>query len=169
MDETPQPGDRRPADNQGRGGESPRRLERPPGERYAAPGPGGAEPGPAIAPVRGILLAAGVGLIGSAASIVLVAVASVSAGLLVVAAVTGLFVGEALRAGAGATLTPGLRRGLAVSTALESVLAAQIGIWLYARAEGGALGLVDYLAEAFGPLVPLQLAIAALVAWWSAR
>jgi hypothetical protein len=116
-----------------------------------------------------MLLAAGAGLIGSAASIVLFAVASVSAGLLVVAAVTGLFIGQALRAGAGDSLPIGLRRGLAVSTALESVLAAQVGIWLYALAEGGALGLIDYLAQAFGPLVPLQLAIAALVAWWSAR
>jgi uncharacterized protein (DUF2062 family) len=49
------------------------------------------------------------------------------------------------------------------------VAIAQIGIWLFARAEGGALGLVDYLGQTFGPLVPLQFAIAALVAWWSAR
>lgn len=158
MDDTPQPGDRRPA----------RRLERPPGERYAASEPG-AEPPPPVGPVRGILLAAGVGLLGSAVSIVLFAVASVSAGLLVVAGLTGLFVGQALRAGAGTTLPSALRRGLAVSTALESVVAAQIGIWLYALAEGGALGLIDYLAQAFGPLVPLQLGVAALVAWWSAR
>lgn len=163
MDDRREPGDRRPS------GEAPRRLERPPGERYAAPRPDGEEPPPAVSPVRGMLLAAGAGLIGSAASIVLFAVASVSAGLLVVAAVTGLFIGQALRAGAGDSLPIGLRRGLAVSTALESVLAAQVGIWLYALAEGGALGLIDYLAQAFGPLVPLQLAIAALVAWWSAR
>ena len=59
--------------------------------------------------------------------------------------------------------------GAFVSGPIESVLVAQIGIWLYARAEGGALGLVDYLAQTFGPLVPLQFAIAALVAWWSTR
>lgn len=170
MDDTPQPGDRRPGGDRSTAGASPpRRLERPPGERYAAPASGGAEAPPKIGPVRGILFAAGVGLMGSVLSIVLFAVASVSAGLLVVAALTGLFVGQALRAGAGDTLTSTLRRGLAVSAALESVVAAQIGIWLYALAEGGALGLIDYLAQAFGPLVPLQLAIAALVAWWSAR
>jgi hypothetical protein len=108
-------------------------------------------------------------MIGSAASIALFAVASVSAGLLVVAALTGLLVAEALRAGGGATIPPRLRRSLAVATAVESVAIAQIGIWLFARAEGGALGLVDYLGQTFGPLVPLQFAIAALVAWWSAR
>ena len=119
--------------------------------------------------IRGIVLASAVGAIGSAASIALFAIASVSAGLLVVAALTGLFVAQALRAGGGAGIPPRLRRILAVATAIESVVVAQIGIWLYARAEGGALGLVDYLAQTFGPLVPLQVAIAALVAWWSTR
>lgn len=119
--------------------------------------------------IRGIVLASAVGAIGSAASIALFAVASVSAGLLVVAALTGLFVAQALRAAGGAGIPPQLRRILAVATAIESVVVAQIGIWLYARAEGGALGLVDYLAQTFGPLVPLQFAIAALVAWWSTR
>lgn len=159
----PEPGERRPADTE------PRRLERPPAERYAAREEPGAESPAQRSPIRGILLASVAGTLGSAASIVLFAVASVSAGLLVVAALTGLFVAQALRIGAGATLPPGLRRGLAVATALESVLIAQLGIWLYARAEGGALGLIDYLAQTFGPLVPLQFATAALVAWWNAR
>ncbi|MDQ2964243.1 MAG: hypothetical protein M3R57_00110, partial [Chloroflexota bacterium] len=118
---------------------------------------------------RGIVLAAAAGALGSAASIVLFAVALVTAGLLVVAAVTALFVAEGLRLGAGTTLAPRLRRILSLSTAVESVAVAQIGIWLYARSEGGALGLIDYLAQTFGPLVPLEFAIAALVAWWSAR
>lgn len=163
----PEPGERRPASA------GPRRLERPPGERYATPEAAGgdetAPPSRAGGPIRGIILASGVGTIGSAASIALFALASVSAGLLVVAALTGLFVAEALRAGGGATIPAGLRRGLAVATAIESVAVAQLGIWLYARAEGGALGLIDYLAQTFGPLVPLQFAIAALVAWWRAR
>lgn len=134
-----------------------------PGEDDAAPR------SPARGPVRGILLASVAGTIGSAASIALFAVASVSAGLLVVAGLTGLLVAEALRAGAGATIAARLRRSLAVATAIESVLIAQLGIWLFARAQGGALGLIDYLGQTFGPLVPLQIAIAALVAWWSAR
>ncbi|MEX2010846.1 MAG: hypothetical protein WEF51_01275 [Chloroflexota bacterium] len=160
----PEPGERRPAATE------PRRLERPPSERYAAPSAGEGEAAPPRrGPIRGILLASGVGTIGSVASIALFALASVSAGLLVVSALTGLFVAEALRAGGGDTIPARLRRGLAVATAVESVVVAQLGIWLYARAEGGALGLVDYLAQTFGPLVPLQFAIAALVAWWRGR
>lgn len=120
-------------------------------------------------PTRGIVLASVAGAIGSAASVALFAIASISAGLLVVAALTGLFVAEALRRGAGDSLPAGLRRGLALATSVESVAVAQVGIWLYARSEGGALGLIDYLSQTFGPLVPLQFAIAALVAWWSAR
>jgi hypothetical protein len=160
MDEAPEPGDRRPA------GDGPRRLERPPGARYAAAAGGDATVS-RTGPIRGILLAAGA--MGSAASIALFAVASISAGLVVVAALTGLLVAEALRAGAGDTISPRLRRTLSLSTAIESVAIAQVGIWLFARYEGGALGLIDYLAQTFGPLVPLQFAIAALVAWWSAR
>lgn len=159
----PEPGERRPASTE------PGRLERPPGERYVAQQATGDEAPARRSPIRGIVLASVVGTIASAASIALFAVASISAGLLVVAALTGLFVAQALRIGAGATIPAGLRRGLAVATALESVVVAQLGIWLYARAEGGALGLIDYLAQTFGPLVPLQLAIAALVAWWNAR
>jgi hypothetical protein len=163
MDDRPEPGDRRPA------GDAPRRLERPPAERYLTPEGADEKALARQGPIRGILLAAVAGALGSIASIVLFAVASVSAGLLVVAALTALLVAEALRAGAGGTLTPRLRRILSLSTAIESVVVAQIGIWLVARSEGGALGLIDYLAQTFGPLVPLQFAIAALVAWWSAR
>jgi hypothetical protein len=163
MDSPPEPGDRRPA------AAEPRRLERAPGERYAAPEAAGDEPTAARTPIRGILLASAVGTIGAATSIALFAVASISAGLLVLAALTGLFVAEAVRAGAGATIRPRLRRTLAVGTTLESVALVQLGIWLYARAEGGALGLVDYLAQTFGPLVVLQFALGAVVAWWNGR
>jgi hypothetical protein len=164
MDSPREPGERRPATAE------PRRLERPPGERYAqARDAEGDAAKPHRSPIRGIVLASAVGTIGSAASIVLFALASVSAGLLVVAALTGLFVAEALRAGGGTTLPARLRQGLALATAIESVVVTQLGIWLYARAEGGALGLLDYLGQTFGLLVPVQLAIAGLVAWWRAR
>lgn len=165
MESPPEPGERRPAAT------DPRRLERPPSERYPAreaAGDGVEAPAPR-SPIRGIVLASLVGMTGSAASIALFAIASISAGLLVVAALTGLFVAQALRAGGGATIAARLRRILAVATAVESVAVAQLGIWLYALSEGGALGLVDYLGQTFGPLVPLQFAIAAVVAWWSAR
>jgi len=56
-----------------------------------------------------------------------------------------------------------------VAVTLGAVALAQLGIWLYARSEGGALGLVDYLSQTFGPLVPLQFVVAGAVAWWTAR
>jgi hypothetical protein len=53
--------------------------------------------------------------------------------------------------------------------ALTGVALGQLGLWLLARQEGGVLSPLDYLAEVFGILVPLELAIAGLVAWWRSR
>jgi hypothetical protein len=44
-----------------------------------------------------------------------------------------------------------------------------VGLWLYARTEGGVLALPDYLGQTFGLLVPIQVALALAIAWWSAR
>jgi hypothetical protein len=60
------------------------------------------------------------------------------------------------------------RRSLAGLIALAGVALGQVGIWLIARSEGGTLGLLDYLAEAFGLLVPAELLLAAVIAWWRA-
>jgi len=43
-----------------------------------------------------------------------------------------------------------------------------VGTWLHALAEGGALGLLDYLFETFGVIVPLELLIASVAAAWGA-
>lgn len=93
----------------------------------------------------------------------------VSAGLVVVAATGGWTVATALRFGAGATIGPGQRRWLAVGLALGGVLLGQIGLWLFARTEGGVLPIVDYLGQTFGPLVVLQIVAAGLAAAWAAR
>ena len=50
-----------------------------------------------------------------------------------------------------------------------SVALGQAGLWQYARTEGGVLAPLDYLAEVYGPLVPLQLVAAAVAAWVGAR
>jgi hypothetical protein len=142
-------------------GERPNRtvLDRPPGERYVEPdaGPAGAPDGPA--PVRGIAWAAVVAIAGSAAITVLGGPLAISLGLLVVALLIGRFVGLALQA----------RVVAAVVVALLGVLAGQAGIWLFARSEGGVLGPLDYLGQAFGWIVPAQFLTAAAVAWWTAR
>jgi hypothetical protein len=108
--------------------------------------------------------------IGGAATIVVLAGPfAVSAGLVVVAVVIGRFVALALLAGARGTI-PRPARGVGTAViAVLGVLLGQLGIWLYARSEGGVLAPLDYLGQAFGWLVPVQLAVAAAVAWWSSR
>lgn len=84
---------------------------------------------------------------------------SVTLGLLGVAAVIGWAVGSLAR--------PSL--GLAVGIAVGSVALGLVGIWLFARFEGGVLGLPDYFAEVQGPLVFLELAAAGLIAAGTVR
>ena len=72
-------------------------------------------------------------------------------------------------AGPGAGADRSRRRWTAALIAFGSVALGQIGLWLIGRGEGGTLGLVDYLTEVFGVLVPGELLIAAAVAWWRAQ
>ena len=85
--------------------------------------------------------------------------ATVTAGLVVVAAATGWAVGIFL---------PG-RRATAVTLALLSVGLGQAGLWAYALAEGGVLGPLDLLLQVYGGLLPLEFAAAAILAWMAAR
>jgi hypothetical protein len=58
----------------------------------------------------------------------------------------------------------------AVIVALGSVALGLVGIWLFAGIEGGVLGIVDYLADVQGLLVPIELIVAgvlALIASWT--
>jgi hypothetical protein len=159
----PEPGDRPPR----------RRLERAPGERYvdvdAADAPDSAGGGRPTAPPRGIALAAGAAAVGAAATVVLAGVFAVSLGLLVVAFATGWLVANALIAGSAATIAASRRRWAAVAIAVVGIVLGQLGVWLYARAEGGALGVLDYLWQTFGWIIPAQLAAAAGAAWWTSR
>jgi hypothetical protein len=143
-----------------------RRLERPPGERYRD---ATAPPAPTVTgatSARGVAWAAAVAIAGAVATTVLAGALNVTVGLLVVAGLTGRFIALALLAGGWPRRTA---PAVAAAIALLGVAFGQVGIWLYARSEGGVLGPLDYLAQAFGWLVPLQLGIGAFVAWWSAR
>jgi hypothetical protein len=100
---------------------------------------------------------------------VLGGVMAVSAGLIVVAVATGWAVAFGLRVGAGETLPTGRLVRLAVGLALVAVVLGQLGLWLYARTEGGVLGPFEYLGETFGLLVPLELAAASIAAWLTGR
>ena len=60
---------------------------------------------------------------------------------------------------------PVLRPGLAAI----AVAGGQLGLWLWARSEGGVLGPLDYLGETFGILVPLEFAFGVAAAWLAGR
>jgi hypothetical protein len=144
-----------------------RRLTRPPSDRYRAePEPGG---GPAFSPARGILYAGIAAVAGALAITVAGGLATITAGLLVVAGVVGWASAAAMAYGAGPTLGGRARAAIGLAAAVVGVGLGQVGLWLLALGEGGVLPLFDYLGETFGILVPLQLATAALVAWWRSR
>jgi hypothetical protein len=149
-----------------------RRLARPPSDRYRPSGPEQAETSPAApvgSPARGILYGGAAAVAGALAITVAVGLLTITAGLLVVAAVIGWAVAVAVAYGADATVRPRTRAALSALIALVGVGLGQVGLWLVSRREGGVLPIIDYLAEVFGILVPLQLAIAGLVAWWRSR
>lgn len=123
-----EPGDRRP------------RLERPPGERYAAQDPAGAAPAPTR--LDAALVPVGLVLGGSIGFVVLGAIIDVTAGLIVVAAFLGWLTGR--------LVSP---PGRAALVALIMVVAGFLGIWLFGRIEGGVLDPVAYLVEVEGPIV----------------
>ena len=140
-------------------GERPR-LDRPPSDRYQT---GGTAPqaesgsGDAVAtPSRSerLLRAVAVGVVGVVAITLFGGPLSITAGLIAAAGVIGWVVGLVVRPGKVA----------AVLIAVASVALGLVGIWLYAGIEGGALGLVDYLVQVQGALVPIELAVAGVLA-----
>jgi hypothetical protein len=144
-----------------------RRLERPPSDRYTPAAP---EPGPDGAGFQGHALAYAVLAAVAGAAVITVSggILAITAGLLVIAAALGWAVAAALST-SPADGTSVRRKVLATGLAAVGVALGQLGLWLVARQEGGTLGLVEYLREVFGILVPLQLLIAVVVAWWRVR
>ena len=138
-----------------------RRLTHPPSDRYRAAEAAEADaiegPDPSASAARGLAFAVVVGIVGAVVTVVLGGVT------------TGFLVGLALRIGAGDRLVGSRRVWIAIVVALLAIALGQLGLWLYARTEGGVLSLIDYLGAAFGPLVPLQFVAAAIGAWLAAR
>lgn len=158
----PDAGDRAPGD----GRRAP--LDRPPGARYERAGPHSEGADPATArTLPGLAVAALTGLAGSVLIVVLGGVLSLSAGLLLLTGLVGWVIG---RSAATAThIGSGARRLIAGGLTIASVVVGQVGLWLYAMSQGGALDLVGYLAQTWGPLVPAQILVAAGAAWWASR
>ncbi len=148
-----------------------RRLARPPSDRYRlVETPATDErPDPGASVARGVAIAVAAAGVGAVAIVILGGVLTVTAGLVVVAAAIGWCVGAGLRFGAGPHLLPRRRVAIAIVLAIASVALGQAGLWQYGQNEGGVLAPLDYLAEVYGPLVPLQLVAAAFAAWLGAR
>jgi hypothetical protein len=78
-------------------------------------------------------------------------------GLLVVAVTLGITVGLAVAAGATGDVPAGTRRALAVTLALAGLAGALVANWALS---GMYLGPLDYLAQVYGALVPVEVALA---------
>jgi hypothetical protein len=152
------PGERHPGE---------RRLERPPSERYIDAAIEGPPTTGSLA--RALALGAATAVFGAIAITVAGGLVTITAGLLVIAAVIGWAVAVAVASGGGPDLAPRTQTALATTLTVAGIALGQVGLWLLGREEGGVLSLGDYLAETFGILVPIELAIAGLTAWWRSR
>jgi len=149
-----------------------RYLEAPPSRRYAIAPDGTADDGPSLGRpslLRGALMGGLVAAFLAAVIVVLGEGFGFTAGLAIVALFLGRLTAYAVSAGGGTAGSQPLRVLLAVGLALGGIALAQVGLWLWAGVEGGTLGLVDYLAQTFGPLVPLELTLAAGAAGLTVR
>lgn len=165
-----EPGERGPATRPSR------ELERPPGERYArADTPPAAGGGSEL--TTPFLKAVTAAAIGALLLFLVGGLMASTAGLLLVAGITGAAVGLLLARAAvtgpasppgGAALTRRQASRLAIAIAILAVIIGALATWLFARAEGGTLGFLDYLTETFGLFTPAELLVAALAAAWGA-
>lgn len=113
-------------------------------------------------------------VVGAGVLLVVGAILASTAGLLFVAGLTGGGIGLVLARAAVPRddVRPVTRHAiawLAVALALGAIVVAGVATWLFAREEGGTLGLLDYLWTTFGPFIPGEAAIAAVAAAWGAN
>lgn len=152
-----------------------RTLDRPPSKRYADTG-GEVPPADAhrvaVAPERvragwlAEVCAVGVAVATALVLVIVGGLLASTTGLLFVAGVGGALTGLVL---AGSTRPRERLRGFGIGLAIAAVAVGAVGTWLFARAEGGALDLVDFLWATTGLLVPAEAVVAALAATWGVR
>jgi hypothetical protein len=159
-------------------GESPpRRLERPPSERYggrASKQTDSAEGATSGSALSGpFAKAAVVSFAGALALVVVGAILALTAGLPIAAGATGAATGlvlarAAVPAGGARPVARRTLAWLAIVLSVAAVAVAAVATWLIAQREGGTLGLLDYLDQTFGLFIPAEAAIAAATAAWGA-
>ena len=148
----------------------PRRLlDRAPSERIRAGPPGGSDgafaPGTG-SPVRAVSY--GVAAAGAGTLVHLAAASYLlwTGGLIVVSFAIGMVTGLAVARGTASSLRARVRRSLAVAFALGGVV---LAVGLSWALSGMFIGPLDYLAQVYGLLVPVQLVLAAAGALGGSR
>jgi hypothetical protein len=149
MTTSQEPGERRPAST------ARTTLDRPPSDRYRS---AKSDEGTRSGRVAAAGPAAAVVALGAVAFVVFGGVLTVTAGLVVVAALIGWII--------GLLVGPPLRAAL---VAVVAVVVGLLGIWLFGRWEGGVLDPLQYFAEVQGILVPIELLVAAGLAAAASR
>ena len=107
---------------------------------------------------RAVLVSALISLLGASAMVLLAGVLGLTAGLLAAVALTGIAIGRTMR-GAGPALRPSMQVIVGLVFVLDAVALGNIATWLYALAEGGVLGPIEYLSETFGLLVIAEFVV----------
>jgi hypothetical protein len=124
------------------------------GSAPAAPGAAGTRAG---SRTRALALGAAAAAGGAALHLVAATLLLWTSGLLVVAVTLGIVVGLAVAVGAGGAVPAGTRRVIAVGLALGGLAGALAVDW---GLSGMYLGPVDYLAQVYGAVVPVETALA---------
>jgi len=107
-----------------------------------------------------------VAVVGAAVLVLVGGILASNSGLLFVAGVTAAGIGLVA---AGSSRPKTWIRRFAIGLAIVVVVVGALGAWAIALAQGGNLGLLDFLWATTGILVPAELLIAALAAAWGAR
>ena len=158
-----------------------RRLARPPSERWRTPEAAAEEPRPDLA--RAVAIGAGAALLFALGWLLLAGVLAMDYGIVVAAAAGGWLVGSAVAFGAWASRPHRPRRSLqalAVALTFGGWLVGNVFDWLWSQAllPGSSLSLperlaqtpfADWLSGQLSPLTALQVGLAVVVSWRSAR
>jgi hypothetical protein len=106
-----------------------------------------------------------IAIVGVVLLVVVGGILASNTGLLFVAGVTSGLIGLIA---AGSNRAKGWIRRFATVLAVVVVVAAALGTWAVSLAQGGNLGLFDFLWATGGLLVPAELVVAVLAAGWGA-
>ncbi len=145
-----------------------RRLDHPPSDRYRTSDAAGDDTSAGSA-ARAVVFGVLTGIGGAIAIVLLGGVLALATSLVLVAPFIGWTIAWAVKTGADGTVARSRLALLALVLAAGAVALGQLGLWLYARTEGGVLPLTDYLGEVYGVLVPLQFLFAVPIAWATTR